>query len=358
MRAALRPVVAALLVALAAAGRAAAAPPLPALAIDTTAISVSGVSSGGFMANQLQVAYSATISGVGVIAAGPYGCAGGGFPWNLWRAMNVCSDFEDGLPFAGPPALARSLEFLHQAAARAGIDDPRHLARARVYVFSGQLDRTVPPSVVQVTEAFYRAFLTEGERIHLEATIPAAHSMVTFDFGNACAVSKPPFLSDCDFSLAAAVLAHIYGELAPPAASAATAGRLRSFDQRPFVGDRQPAGLGDVGYVYVPAACEGAAGGCRLHVALHGCQQSASEIGETFVRHAGYNEIAETNRIVVLYPQAVPTTLSWFGLSLPWPNPKGCWDWWGFTGANYAERQGPQPRAIKAMIDHLASPVR
>ncbi|HEY6898981.1 MAG TPA: hypothetical protein VI279_17105, partial [Rhodocyclaceae bacterium] len=36
---------------------------------------------------------------------------------------------------------------------------------------------------------------------------------------------------------------------------------------------------------------------------VHGCKQSFDNIGETFVRHAGYNEWADTNRIIILYPQ-------------------------------------------------------
>ncbi len=331
------------------------APPLPVLDVDETSISVSGVSSGGFMAQQLQVAFSATITGAGIIAAGPYGCAGSNFPWNLWRATNVCSDFDDGIPFAGPPPLARSLEAVRAAAARNAIDAPIHLATDRVYLFSGTLDATVPPAVMAVTEAFFQAFLANpAQQIAATRTVAAAHNMVTVDFGNACDVSAPPFLADCDYAAAASLLAHIYGELLPPLPTDAVAGRLQRFDQRPFVEGRRDTGLADVGYVFVPEECELPGARCRLHVALHGCQQAAAQIGETFVRHAGYNELAAANRIIVLYPQAVPMTTSWLGVTLPWPNPKGCWDWWGFTGRDYAERDGAQPRAIKAMIDGVA----
>src|SRR5258708_32947493 len=46
-------------------------PPLPALNIDITQTSVSGLSSGGFMAVQLSGAYSSIIKGVGGVAGGP-----------------------------------------------------------------------------------------------------------------------------------------------------------------------------------------------------------------------------------------------------------------------------------------------
>ena len=42
--------------------------------LDITGVYVTGVSSGGFMATQLQVAYSGTFDGTGVVAAGPYDC--------------------------------------------------------------------------------------------------------------------------------------------------------------------------------------------------------------------------------------------------------------------------------------------
>src|SRR3712207_3357206 len=43
--------------------------------IDPDRITVSGLSSGAYMAVQLGVAYSSSFRGVGVIAGGPYGCA-------------------------------------------------------------------------------------------------------------------------------------------------------------------------------------------------------------------------------------------------------------------------------------------
>ena len=43
-------------------------------------------------------------------------------------------------------------------------------------------------------------------------------------------------------------------------------------------------------------------------------------VGDTFARHAGYNDLAEENDIIILYPQV---TLS---KNVPF-NPNGCWDW-------------------------------
>src|SRR5438093_10727364 len=52
-----------------------AADPLGRFPVDPAEVSVSGISSGAFMANQLHFAHSAGILGAGMIAGGLYGCA-------------------------------------------------------------------------------------------------------------------------------------------------------------------------------------------------------------------------------------------------------------------------------------------
>ena len=44
-------------------------------------------------------------------------------------------------------------------------------------------------------------------------------------------------------------------------------------------------------------------------------------VGETFVRNTGYNEVGELNNIIIIYPQVTNITV----------NPMGCWDYWGYT---------------------------
>ena len=38
------------------------------------------------------------------------------------------------------------------------------------------------------------------------------------------------------------------------------------------------------------------------------------------------------NNMIVLYPQAISAHLPY--------NPKGCWDWWGYCGIDYASKPG------------------
>lgn len=335
------------LAALVATASIAAEPPLPALCIDKTAVSVSGISSGGFMAHQFHVAHSAGVMGAAVIAGGPYGCAGDGYPRNLVRALNVCSAIAPG-PFRGPPDVTRSIGAARAAAMANTIDALSGLQGDRVLLFSGRYDEMVPAAVVAAAGAFYRG-LGNRDGIVLIDDVEAAHAMITDDFGNACRSETSPWINDCDFDLAGAALTHIYGELAP---RLAPDGELKAFAQADFVDPAVTHGLAERGFVYVPRACT--EGGCRLHVAFHGCRQNEALIGDAFVRHAGYNGWAEANDIVVLYPQTAVLTSTRLGVPVPWPNPRGCWDWWGFTGPHYADQRGPQIQAVAAMIERLS----
>ena len=90
-------------------------------------------------------------------------------------------------------------------------------------------------------------------------------------------------------------------------------------------------------------------------MALHGCLQSAEVLGNEFYTKIGVNEWADTNRIIVLYPQAHATTVSELAaqnfLSLLNTNPQGCWNWWGYSAdAQYLTKQGVQIDAIWSMV--------
>ena len=81
-------------------------------------------------------------------------------------------------------------------------------------------------------------------------------------------------------------------------------------------------------------------------------RQAARQIGVRFVENSGYIEWAQSNRLIVLFPQVVPR-YGWTG-GLAWVfNPRGCWDWWGYTDSEYATRSGRQIKAIQAMIERL-----
>ena len=84
---------------------------------------------------------------------------------------------------------------------------------------------------------------------------------------------------------------------------------------------------------------------CKLLVALHGCDMSQTDIGETFVQKSGLDEWADTNGLVVLYPQTIPSTSP--------DNLGSCWDYWGYTNSSYALKSGLQMQSLMAMIDQI-----
>jgi poly(3-hydroxybutyrate) depolymerase len=305
---------------------AAAAVPLPALNIDKSQTSVSGMSSGGYMAVQLHVAYSSLfIKGAAVMAGGPFNCAEG----SVLNAIGRC--------LGKAPIPVTDLVKLTNDWARDGAIDPTaNLSASKVYLFSAANDSVVNASTTTALQTYYQAFMPAAN-ITLKNDVAAEHAFVTDDFGASCLTKVAPFINNCAFDLAGALLKHIYGPLAARK-SGALEGSLIEFDQESIAAGH---GMGTTGWVYVPKACAAGAS-CRLHVALHGCKQNSTDIGGEYARNTGYNRWAETNNLVILYPQTGKGAVN------------SCWDWWGYDDANYAKKSAPQMKAIVGMIEKLA----
>src|SRR5262245_38603450 len=107
-----------------AAQHAAAGEPLPHLNVDLSQTTVSGLSSGSYMAGQFHIAYSAEVTGAGIVAGGPYGCAEG----RAELALERCMATDLGEP--DPAALFTAAAKLAVAGA---IDPLSDLADDRVY---------------------------------------------------------------------------------------------------------------------------------------------------------------------------------------------------------------------------------
>lgn len=300
--------------------------------------SVSGLSSGAFMAVQLQVAYSRSFIGAGVIAGGPYYCAAN----NVFFA-GICMG---QVPFFMPnPALMAG--FAKDFADAREIDPLSHLRTRRMYVFSGTEDSIVRQPAVDATVSFFRQVGVRAGNLKYVNAVPAGHAVIAPGAGNDCAANASPYISHCEvgsevYDQAGALLRHIYGALQPRAT--ALSGQIVGFDQRAYAA--ADTGMADTAYLYVPKDCTQPGARCRVHVAIHGCLQAVESVGDRFTHDAGYNAWADSNKMLVLYPQvnksAVPS------------NPQGCWDWWGYTGGAYAKQAGPQMKSIMAMLNRLA----
>jgi hypothetical protein len=324
-----------------------AAEQLPRLGVSLPATSVSGLSSGAYMAGQIEVAHSKDVVGAGIVAGGPFACAETAssqlFPYwpivmwqNASQAENACMKVGWGVPDADKLA-KRARELADQGK----IDSVAGLADDKVYLFSGDQDQVVERPVVEAAKGFYRAAGVPEASVTLVER-KAGHAFLTETEGTACGVSKEPYLSDCDYDQAKAILAWIYGApLADPSPS--PAGKFLVFDQTPYA-KGETNGLAAEGVVYVPAECEKGPG-CRLHIALHGCEQARETVGDAFIKGSGYARYADTNRLVILFPQVAGSVV----------NPHGCWDWWGYSDIDYLSKDAPQIAAIWAMAEQLAA---
>jgi poly(3-hydroxybutyrate) depolymerase len=306
-----------------------AAVPLPALKTDASEVSVSGLSSGGYMAVQLHVAFSATFKrGAGVVAGGPFYCAEG----SVVNATGRCMAHNSSIPIA-------SLVSTTNSWASSGLIDPvANLNTSKAYLFSGTSDNTVVQAVMNDLKTYYGSFVPVANTVY-KSTIGAGHAMVTDDFGAACSTTASPYIDNCGFDLAGELLKHLHGAL-NARNNGTLGGSFTEFDQTAFVTGH---GMAATGWVYVPQACAAGTTACRVHVALHGCKQNTATVGDTFVRNTGYNRWADTNNMIVLYPQTSNAATN------------ACWDWWGYDSANYAKKSGPQMAAIKAMLTKLGS---
>ncbi len=323
----------ALIAALALAGCDVGGEPLPALEIQPASLTVSGVSAGGYMATQYHLAFGDEVSGAAVLAAGPWFCA----RRSMSRALGECMEAREGAPQAG-----ELLKRAREAASEGLIAPLEAVAGDRVWLFHGERDERIARRVGDALAEFYEA-LVDPRLVRYERSVPAAHGFPTLDEGLPCGEADDPYVLDCDFDAAGALLAHLYGGLAPR--GRAQPASLAVFDQRRYAAEN--ASLEPFGYVYVPERCRRGES-CRLHIAFHGCRQSASFAGQAFTMNAGYNAWAETNGIVVLYPQVKRS------LVMPL-NPQGCWDWWGYTGADYAWRGGAQLSSVRRMAQALGA---
>lgn len=320
----------------------AASDKLPPMNADLSRTSVSGISSGGFMAAQIATAYSSEIMGVGIIAAGPFYCAGSNdSPEFLTNAMAFC--MKPVTASVGPSGLEAFRE-AEQLAADGKIDPVEGLRRQRVYIFSGLKDMTVKTVVVDQTAAFYQAARVPASQVKYERHPDAAHAIVTANPDDLpCGAEQPPYINNCGFFQSHVLLRHIYPDRQAAPSAGALQGRLLKFDQGEFlIGKR--SSMDKDAWVYLPASCQRQR--CAVHVAFHGCRQGRSEIGDLFYDDTGYNEFADANGIIVLYPQV-------HAADLP-PNPRGCWDFWGYSDRSaFYTRAAPQMQAVMAMVQRL-----
>ncbi|MBQ1052604.1 poly(3-hydroxybutyrate) depolymerase [Micromonospora sp. C51] len=292
---------------------------------------VAGVSSGAYLAGQLQVAYSKRIRGAALFAAGPYYCAQN----NVAQALYGCGDN------IYPTYLSALQAYTRTWAGYGWVDPVSGLSGEPVYVFHGGSDGTVKRSVSDDLVRYQQHF---GASVQYDSGSAAGHGWVTPYGTVGCTATAAPYLNDCGTDPQHTFLRKLFGSVQPPN-TGPLGGTLVRFSQHSFAPGGWANGLSmDAnGFAYVPSSCASGAS-CRLLVALHGCLQGHSRVGTAFVDRANLNQYADTNATIVLYPQAI---------TVP-SNPNGCWDWWGYLGAtNYPIKGGAQVETVMNMVRRL-----
>jgi poly(3-hydroxybutyrate) depolymerase len=294
---------------------------------DITADYVAGLSSGAAEAVQFQVAYSATFKGLAFFGGAPYDCAQD----NAVLLKNAC------MAGAPPPDLAQLYRAADQWSSDGLIDPTSDLAGKPVYEWHGTLDHTVAAKVADDAAAFLRHY---GADVTYVSTVASGHGWISPLGPVPCAGTHTPYLNNCGIDAEHSFLSIWLGSVNPPNGETPP-GQMIQFGQNPYSprGNAAAAGLAAYGYEYVPGSCAAGAR-CKLVLALHGCKQDVAAVGDAFIKDTYLNQYADTNDLVILYPQASPAS------------PNGCWDWWGYLAndANYAQKSGAQMSAVMAMI--------
>jgi len=298
--------------------------------VDLTKTTVAGISSGGFMAVQLHVAYSGTFHFAAIYAGGPYYCAGD----SLTTAEVDCQD-------AIASELSPSESYLDSQSSAGTIDPESNLSGQKAYLWSGTSDETVNQKTMNDLNTEYQHY---GVATKYDNTYAAGHGWESPYGEVACGTTASPYMIDCsNYDSEQTWMTYFYGTLNAKNTGTPT-GTLINFDQTPYGGGAND--LDTNGYLYVPTTCAQGTQ-CKLIVALDGCEQTQASIGTKFITEAGLEQWADTNAMLLLFPYQVSS-------STP-SNPNGCWDWWGYETSNYALKAGPQMSAIVAMVKQIAA---
>ena len=300
------------------------------LKIDKDRVTVSGISAGAVMAHQLHIAYSDIISGAAIISGGPYNCAEN----SLVTAMSRCMMNTDK-----PLPVDQFAAQIRAGAESGNLADPANLVDDRVYLFRGTMDSKISALVHNSTATLYAGFMPD-DGIHQVNEVVAGHVFPAKGQGGSCTELVPPFVGDCGYDGAGELLNYLYPGLNTPGDGVKT--RLEEV----LLHGADKAELMARAYLFIPPACKSGGQACALHMVLHGCAQSAEVVGTDFIEQSGYLPWAEANDIVLVFPQVQKSLVAPL-------NPHGCWDWWGYTGDDYATRNGKQMSVLAGWIGDL-----
>ncbi|MBC7464766.1 MAG: hypothetical protein H7256_02140 [Bdellovibrio sp.] len=384
--------------------------------VSASSLTISGISSGGFMASQMATIYSDQFAGVATVAGGVYYCAENEFQKNIKNfgvasylsygvdTRTVTKTFDvksllkskqlpvDTSQFVGPLAinpiyqsvgvcmghpegahqaanlfngvnLPMDLNFMTEFESKGLIAPIVNISKQRVLVYQGEDDQVVHLPMADKLKEFYTRMGVLPEALKV-VTKPGNHNFPTDkEDGIDCGKTGVPYIASCKLDLAGEILTQVLNR--PLKRGTMKAENLHQVEQK-----SAPPSIASYGYLYATPACIENPATCDLHVALHGCQMS-DDFDEDFQKYyqrkvlftrslgvfsyellskekkmgalafasrAGYAEYAEVdaNRLMIYFPQTRIGTDNYPA------NPNGCWDWYGWTGSEYATNKGAE----------------
>ena len=179
------------------------------------------------------------------------------------------------------------------------IDSTDNLKSHNVFLYSGKGDTVVDPKVMKELETYYKNYMS-ASNVVTEYTIASEHCLPTVAYGEVCSKKSSPYIGKCSYDGAGKAFSTIYGKTL--ATGVRNDANLLQFNQKPYL-PVAAASIDDSGYIYVPTSCASGKS-CSLHVSLHGCEQDQKTIDNLYAQETGFNNWAESNDIIVLYPYA------------------------------------------------------
>jgi hypothetical protein len=227
------------------------------------------------------------------------------------------------------------------------IDPASNIANHTVYLFGGLADTIVQHQCMIDVQSMYQQLGVTKMVSYFNYS--AEHAWITNFYGNSCGYSGSPYINNCGLDFAGNFLSAALTDLGVKWNS--TRGHfdknnIVEFSQAQYGASSLLNSLAGHGYLYVPQQCASKQVQCHLHISFHGCTMEANSWeGLTFVAYSGLNQWAESNNVVVYYPQAASNVLA--------DNPNACFDWWGYAGSDYAQKGGAQISIFRKIIQAI-----
>jgi hypothetical protein len=181
------------------------------------------------------------------------------------------------------------------------------LINDKIYILKQNLDIVVVPGVADKTIEFYNHYTATANIKNI--SINAEHSWVTDNWRSNCTYLGFLYINNCGVDVAGDSLKHVFGEMNPRNLNINPKDNIVQFDQSHYtIVHPLLISMANIGYLYIPKSCY--SNKCKLLIFFTGCGMDNIDDPDAFDERTGYNYWADTNNIVILFPQMRKTVLS------------------------------------------------